>query len=246
MKSSKRWIDAQEYERGYWGRVATEAQGDSEGRLGGFYRWRAEQLQARLDRLGQNDLSASGARLLEIGSGPVGLLGSLPASSRIAVDPLEDYYGSIPTLIAARSPEVSYLQGTGEALPVEDASIDLVIMENCIDHCQDMSAVMAEIRRALTSQGRLYLTVNARCNLGYWIHRVLSMTRIDAGHPHTFTLARVGQFLEGEGFSVLDQETGSFREAWLEDLRAHSVKQRLKGLMLVSEFLVSVVAIRTP
>lgn len=240
MVTENRWKDAQSYEQGYWDSVAQEAaEGDSH-RLG-FYQWRADQLRAWLDELGLPALTGGDARVIEIGSGPIGVAGFLPAAEQVAVDPLEDFYSSRPALVADRPASVSYRAGTGEALPAEDGRFQLAIIENCIDHCQDMDAVMADIRRVLAPGGYLYLTVNNRSRPGYFVHRLLSSLKIDPGHPHTFTLGRTRRFVEGHGFEILGLKQGSWLKAWREDLAGPGMKQRAKAVLGVSEFLVSVV-----
>jgi SAM-dependent methyltransferase len=162
----------------------------------------------------------------------------------VLVDPLHDFYGSSPTLSGLRNPRAEYLTGRGEALPVEDAAFDLVIIENCIDHCQDMEGVLRELVRVLAPTGLLYLTVNCRSAGGYYVHRALSRLRIDAGHPHTFTPARLVALLGRYGFRVTDQELGSFAAAWKDDLASASAASKVKALLGVSEYLASVLAVR--
>lgn len=241
MVSSERWRNAQRYEQGYWEQVANEVEAEGQGRLGS-YEWRCDQLIRLLAEAGVPEVGDGSARVLEVGSGPVGVIGFFPASERVAVDPLEEFYSSRPLLVASRNPDVSYRTGAGEALPVEDGWYDMAIIENCIDHVMDMDAVMRGIRRALRPGGYLYLTVNARCRPGYYVHRLLSRLQIDPGHPHTFTLSRVHSFLRSECFDVLRLERGSFARAWLDDLQGPNLKKRMKALLGVSEYLVSVIA----
>lgn len=241
MVSKGRWRNAQSYEQGYWDQVAKEAGEGNREKLD-FYQWRADQLVDRLQRLGLSELTSGDARVLEIGCGPIGIVSFFPTSVRVAVDPLEDFYASRPALVAVRDTSVSYRAGTGEQIPAEDGAFDLVIIENCIDHCQDMQAVMTDIKRVLAPGGTLYLTVNARSRPGYFVHRLLSRLKIDAGHPHTFTYRRTMRFVEREGFKVLGIERESWWDAWVGDLGGDGVKPKAKGILGVSEFLVSVVA----
>jgi len=241
MVSANRWNNAQRYEKDYWARVANEMEVEGQRRLGG-YEWRCDQLIRMLAEAGVPELRDGSARVLEIGSGPLGMIGHFPATEKVAVDPLEDFYSNWPLLVASRDPDVSYRAGSGEALPVESGRYDLTIIENCIDHCQDMDAVMLGIRRALRPGGYLYLTVNVRCRPGFYMHRILSRLQVDPGHPHTFTRSRVRSFLQAAGFDVLHLEHGSFLRAWLNDLQGPSLKKRMKALLCVSECLVSVIA----
>jgi SAM-dependent methyltransferase len=241
MTSGRRWQKAQEYELGFWEEVARNAASGSLREIA-FYEWRAGKLMERLERLGLTALLDGDARIVELGSGPVGVVGSLPARVRVAVDPLNGAYAERPEFEALRSPEVRYLEAPGEAVPLEAGHFDLVIMENCIDHVRDVDAVMREIVRLLGSSGVLYMTVNARSRPGYFVHRVLARLALDPGHPHTFTRRRFQQLLRHHGFEVLEDEATSWWEAWWKDLRGPGLRTRLKGLLFVSEHLLVAVA----
>jgi SAM-dependent methyltransferase len=243
MVTAARWKAAQEYELGYWEAQARAIRGGTASQLE-WYRWRAEQLIDRLERLGIGRLVAGDAAVVEIGSGPVGLVTYFPAAERVAVDPLADQYARSADLCALRDPAVDYRAGLGERLPCPDAAYDLAIIENCIDHVQDVGAVMRELRRVLKPGGVLYLTVNNRTRFGYPVHRLLSRLRLDPGHPHTFTPRRTRGLLEGYGFRIADLQFGSYRKAWLEDLRAPGFKPRLKAALGISEYLGDALAVR--
>jgi SAM-dependent methyltransferase len=241
MVSPARWQTAQQYERGYWASLATRIAEGSVSQLD-WYQWRADQLVSRLRSLGLAHLTDGRARVVEVGSGPVGVVGFFPAAERLAIDPLESYYGSNVTLAALRNRAVKYRQGSVEALPCESASYDLAIMENCIDHVRDVRAGMRELRRVLRASGTLYLTVNCRTAWGFVVHRALSRLRVDAGHPYTFTPPRARALLDDHGFTTLDFVVGSYAEARREDLAAPERRARIKGLLGISEFVVSAVA----
>jgi SAM-dependent methyltransferase len=241
MVSPARWRTAQAYERGYWEGLASQIAAGSVSQLD-WYRWRAEQLVSRLRALGLRALTDGGARVMEVGSGPVGVVGFFPAAERVAVDPLASYYASNTTLAALRNRAVEYRQGSVESLPGDSGSYDLAIMENCIDHVRDVHAGMRELKRVLRADGTLYLTVNCRSSWGFVAHRALSRLRIDAGHPHTFTPRRVQALVRQHGFTPLQFEIGSYAAARQEDLTATARRARIKGLLGISEFVVSVVA----
>lgn len=243
MVSDSRWQTAQEYERSYWEKTAREIATGSISQLD-WYRWRGGEIVRRLRAADLEHLTSGQARAVEIGSGPVGVVGFFPARERVAIDPLEDFYGANTVLTALRNDDVAYRQGLGEKLPCESAAYDLAIAENCIDHVRDMGAVMAEIRRVLTPDGLLYLTVNCRNSAGYWVHRLLSRLQIDRGHPHTFTRSKLERFLEKNGFQPVLVEAGSFFDAFLSDIRSSEARTRLKAVLGVSEFVVTVIARR--
>lgn len=241
MVSRSRWLAAQVYEREYWRKQAEEIASGAMPQYD-WYKWRADQLVGRLNRLQLSDATEGQARVIEVGCGPVGLAGFFPAAERLLVDPLEDYYRTNQVLVALRNPQAVYRAGGGEALPAAAGQYDLAVIENCIDHVRDADAVMRELVRVLRPGGLLYLTVNCRTPTGYWVHRLLSRLRLDPGHPHTFTPPKLRQMLEGFGFEVLDLEVGSYEEARKEDRASSSRKARLKARLGISEFLASALA----
>ncbi len=243
MVTESRWKTAQEYERGFWQRQAESIAAGSSERLD-WYEWRADQLADRLRRAGLGTLADGTARVVEVGCGPIGVCSYFPAAEALAVDPLESFYAGDRVLSELRNPKVKYLEGVGEEIPAPDAFADLLIIENCIDHVRDVDAVMTEVRRVLRPGGTLYLTVNCRSTWGYVVHRALSRFAIDAGHPHTFTVGRARRLLDQHSFQIRTFETGSFFDAWLTDLRGPALRQRLKGVLGVSEALLSLLAIR--
>src|SRR5688572_25872432 len=97
MVTRGRWNRAQQYEQSFWEDLANRIADGSAADFG-WYNWRAEQLKKLLREAGAERLSAGNARLLEIGSGPIGIVTFFPAQERVAVDPLENYYGSHPVL----------------------------------------------------------------------------------------------------------------------------------------------------
>jgi len=208
MVTSARWGRAQQYERRYWESVAAHIAEGSVSQLD-WYRWRADQLVLRFRALGLQRLHGGDARIVEVGCGPIGVAGFFPATERVAVDPLEPFYASNPTLTKLRNPSVHYRQGVGERLPCDSGRYDLAIIENCIDHVQDVQAVKRELARVLKPTGILYLTVNSRTRWGFVVHRLLSRLRIDAGHPHTFTPQRLRAFVEDGAFRILSLEVNS-------------------------------------
>ncbi|HKG96163.1 MAG TPA: class I SAM-dependent methyltransferase [Gemmatimonadaceae bacterium] len=235
MVTVDRWQAAQQYERSYWENFASQIADGSVSQMD-WYKWRADNLAEKLGALGLKRLTSGRAKVIEVGCGPIGVAGFFPAAERVAVDPLEDFYGTNEVLSALRNPAVQYRKGVGEALPAEDGGFDLAIIENCIDHVHDMQGVMRELTRVLKPGGVLYLTVNCRTKLGFVVHRALSSLRLDPGHPHTFTPPRVGRLMESHGFDVLSTSVESYLKALREDITSPQTRARLKAVLGISEF----------
>jgi SAM-dependent methyltransferase len=238
-----RWRVAQQYERSFWETQAAQIAAGAISQLD-WYTWRANALVEYLRGLGFHELASGSACVIEIGSGPIGIVAHFPGKVRAAVDPLESFYAGNPVLTALRPPGVPYLEGVGENLPCASAAYDLAIIDNCIDHVHDVGAVMREVARVLRPGGLLYLTVNCRTRWGFLLHRALSRLRIDAGHPHTFTLRRVRALLANGSFRLIWFEADSASEARRTDCASRQLKSRLKGVLGTSEFLARLVAQR--
>lgn len=241
MATVQRWSAAQNYEKLFWADTSSQIMSGSATQFD-WYRWRAEQLTARLRQLGLGDLTNGSATVLEVGSGPVGIVSYFNGRQRIAVDPLNSFYGTDPVLCALRCGDVDYRTGLGENVPCDTGSCDFVIIENCIDHVQDVHGVGRELYRVLRPNGVLYLNVNCRTTAGYYVHRAMSRLRIDTGHPHTFTPDRALEFVERHGFEPLHSEAASAWAAHLEDLRGPGLRTRMKALCGVSEYVFKVIA----
>jgi SAM-dependent methyltransferase len=226
-----RWLEAQEYERGFWQRLGTSIEEGSTSQLD-WYKWRARQLEHLLARLPD---SRQG-RVLEIGSGPIGIVNFLDWGERYAIDPLEGFYRQRPSLIKLRNPGSTYLEGSGERLPLEDQSCALVIIDNVIDHTFAPALILQEISRVLEPAGLLYLSVNVHTGWGAMLHNLMAVLRIDKGHPYTFTSSTLQRFLARHGFLIRLEEIGDYRQARETDRRSPRLTDRIKGYIGISEF----------
>jgi len=228
-----RWQKAQEYERGFWQRLGQKIETGVTGQLD-WYRWRAARLEELLASVPIPNVPAR--RVLEIGSGPIGIINFLDWPERYAIDPLESFYARQPSLIRLRNPGATYLSGSGEQLPMEDASCGLVIIDNVIDHTYAPEKILREIARVLKPSGRMYLSVNVHTAWGAFLHNLLAVLRIDQGHPYTFTSPSLRQMLGRGGFSIQLEQIGGYLDARDTDRRSVRLTDRIKGYTGMSEF----------
>lgn len=104
-----------------------------------------------------------GETVLDLGSGSgmdvfyaAGLVG--PEGTAMGVDFTREQLAKAGALMCEhRIGNVDLREGTVEALPVEDASVDAVISNGVINLCPDKDAVFAEVARVLRPGGRLAL-----------------------------------------------------------------------------------------
>jgi ubiquinone/menaquinone biosynthesis C-methylase UbiE len=105
------------------------------------------------------DFRVSGARVLDIGCGDAGVIVAF-AEEGAEVAGLELDEKSLRRA-AVRAEEhgvrATLAKGVAEALPFPDASFDLVILDNVLEHVTDRAGTLREIHRVLRPGGLLYM-----------------------------------------------------------------------------------------
>lgn len=104
-------------------------------------------------------------RVLEVGSGAHGLIFFFEGAERVGVDPLADHYRA---LFPAWQGRAETIAAGGETLPFADASFDIVLCDNVVDHAEGPRRILEEIARVLTPGGLLYFTVNVHHPVYHW------------------------------------------------------------------------------
>lgn len=221
---SERWQLAQKYERAWW--LSRQEHIDFD-----FYREYAAELVEQMKPVMAVGPATS---VLEIGSGAGGIITFLNAGERHAIDPLEDFYSSMSSFQAQRDPNVRYQQAKAERLPFADHRFDLVICDNVLDHCEDVSAALREMRRVLTADGKIYLRVNRYTAWGKLIRLLAEALQIDPGHPHTFTAGSMKKYFHRCGLRVIKTEANGFFKTWLKEMKSAAFKEWLKALTFSS------------
>ncbi len=244
MASHNRWKEAQSFERKYWEKSADRIKSGQRSGLN-FYKWRVENMMNMLTKaFPSQEFSFADSKVVEVGSGAVGMVSFLDARERYAIDPLCDFYATRPELVENRNPDVVYQAGKGEELPHDNESCDLVVIENVIDHVNEASGVMKEIHRILKPGAILYLTVNLHPAWGAFLHEIVAALRIDRGHPYTFTIPKIRKFLANHGFEIKYDEWESYRECRQKDLQSGRLKDKLTGISGLTEFLFTSVSLK--
>jgi SAM-dependent methyltransferase len=227
-------VTAQDFERAWWERAAKRIESGQRKEIT-YHAWKAREMEKRLEGFLSEEQKRS-AQVLEIGCGPVGIVSYLPWGERFAVDPLEDFYRSSPTLTKHRDGAVTYLKGTGEALPFPDGKFSLVILDNVLDHVESAEGVLREVRRVLAEGGLLYFALNVRTLPGTLLHKVLAALQIDKGHPYSFTAPGIGKFLRSNGFEPIKEWLSDATEARQRDRGAPELRHKIKGYTGLYEF----------
>ncbi len=123
-------------------------------------------------------LGARGTRAVEIGTGRRGLgarvaVERLGASEVTAFDVHAASVGRARLRCADLADRVTFRVGDATALPVDDASVDLVVDFHALHHIPDWRAAVAEASRVLRPGGQLALTeMTARFVDAPWLRAV--------------------------------------------------------------------------
>ena len=100
---------------------------------------------------------ASDARVLEVGCGAHGLIFFFGTTRGVGCDPLSCDYAA---LFPAWQGRALTIAAAGERLPFADASFDVVLCDNVVDHAESPAHIARELSRVLAPGGLLYFTVN--------------------------------------------------------------------------------------
>lgn len=123
--------------------------------------WQERAQDDRLAQIARYGGALPGRRILDLGSGMGGTSVALAlAGADVLACEYNPAYCGITRLRAARYDlGLPVVNGAGERLPLADASFDLVICWDVVEHVQDPEQLLAELARVLRPGGRALLTV---------------------------------------------------------------------------------------
>jgi SAM-dependent methyltransferase len=169
--------------------------------------------QTLRQRLSQHFPINSGTRVIEVGSGPHGLVFGFDADLGIGIDPLAVEYKRLFPSLQCRALTVAAI---GEELPFADGAFDVVISDNVIDHATRPLAIVDELVRVLRPGGVMYFTVNVHHPVyelaskahGLWngIGFPLELSAF-ADHTVHLTEGRIGQYFEKFPLEILERNS---------------------------------------
>jgi ubiquinone/menaquinone biosynthesis C-methylase UbiE len=218
----ERWQQAQHAEGEFWWGLA-RSEADIR-RVLEDNRQVAEQVEAWLPVQSQRALEIGVGGL---GVGTLGFLKKIPV--RVGIDPLplselscsETLRGVVGDL---RAP-IQFRLSPGERTPFPDASFDLVLCCNVLDHVHDPAIVLNEVCRVLRPSGYFYLFVDVFSLAGLvkwkaWTQRKRKDEILVRAHPHRFRENKLHDLLQHAGLRIVRENS---RSVW-EKLFAHSMR----------------------
>lgn len=116
--------------------------------------FRAQAIRQKLEKIQPISKTAS---VLEVGSGAHGLIFGFGGRICVGIDPLAVDYKRLYPHWQTNSLTVA---AVGEQIPFSDASFDVVLSDNVIDHAENPLKIVEELVRVLKKDGLLYFTVN--------------------------------------------------------------------------------------
>ncbi|OGD74464.1 MAG: hypothetical protein A2Y64_01750 [Candidatus Coatesbacteria bacterium RBG_13_66_14] len=119
-----------------------------------------------LRRLGRFKRLETGARIVDVGcaAGVMVLVLKRRGYDAVGVEPDRRARETAQRLSAKLGEEIPVLEGRAEALPLPDASCDLVIASSVLEHAADLELSLREARRVLKSDGALWFySTSALC-----------------------------------------------------------------------------------
>ena len=106
---------------------------------------------------------------------------------------------------------VKLLECSGEAIPLENRSVDTVVTTWTLCTIPDAHRALGEMRRVLKPRGRLLFVEHGRAPEPYlcrWQDRLTPLWRRVAGGCHLNLNRAIGPMIEESGFAIVEMKTG--------------------------------------
>jgi SAM-dependent methyltransferase len=141
-------------------------------------------------------------RAVDLGAGTGKFTGRLveTGASVTAIEPV----AAMRAKLAAAHPGVEALEGTAEAMPLADASVDAVVCAQAF-HWFATEAALAEIRRVLKPGGVLGLVWNVRDESVDWVAALTAVIDRYQGDAPRYASGAWRKVFPAEGFSALEE-----------------------------------------
>ncbi|MEO1091698.1 MAG: bifunctional 2-polyprenyl-6-hydroxyphenol methylase/3-demethylubiquinol 3-O-methyltransferase UbiG [Pseudomonadota bacterium] len=151
-----------------------------------------------------------GKAVLDLGCGGGFMAEAMAARGALVIglDPATEALAAAREHAAAEALEIDYREGVGEAIPQGDASLDIVVSCDALEHVSDLDRVLDEVARVLKPGGLfLFDTINKNALSSFVVvtmgERVLRLMPRGTHDPALFIRPRdLGRALARRGFAV--------------------------------------------
>lgn len=201
VSKDEHWKIAQINERDHWERLVVEV------REGGRFwpNFWAPQAELIWNLLRKRNVSDE-TRILEIGGGVIGHIRWMRKGKLFALDPLAEFFkAAFPTLGLTEYPlrkDMTHIAARIEDIEGLDLeAFDIILMLNCLDHCEDPPNVVAALYKALAPEG--LLLESTVIFHGEYVHNWAYRKY----HPWAFTMGQFLAMFYNQGFSLSETIT---------------------------------------
>lgn len=156
-------------------------------------------------------ISAAEGRVLEVGIGS-GLnlpFYRPPVSEILGLDPSPRLIAMARRRASGASPPVTFIEGSAEAIPMDEASVDTVVTTWTLCSIPEAVGALQEMRRVLRPGGQLLFVEHGLApdaTVRKWQHRLTPMWKRIGGGCHLDRPIRT--LIETAGFGITQVETG--------------------------------------
>ena len=181
-----------------------------------FQRLLAQQVNPRLEYFDRVVHDWKGFSVLDLGCGGGFMAEALTkrGANIIGIDPSPDMLKTAREHAKTGRLNITYKEGTGEAIPLGRDSVDCVVCVDVLEHVQDIGKVISEIARVLQPGGIFFFdTINRN-----WLSRFMAVTLVEdilriipkgAHNPGKFIRPEeLRLHLEQNGLKCADKFTG--------------------------------------
>ena len=145
------------------------------------------------------------SRIIDIGTGPDGIINFLTSDELFGLDPLMHHYFTTFSM----SSKVQWLEGVVDNMPFFDGYFDLVISTNTLDHVSNPFGALVELKRILKPNGMLALSVDCYGPIRRGIRNAKERIGFgDPPHPFSLSLGEIKDLFDEAGFKILDHKAG--------------------------------------
>ncbi|OAF17826.1 class I SAM-dependent methyltransferase [Bradyrhizobium neotropicale] len=155
--------------------------------------------------------SAATGRVLELGIGPglnLGFYGP-GVTQIIGIDPSPRLLEIARDAGRQHASRLELIEGSAEAIPLENASVDTVVTTWTMCSIPDVSRALSEARRILKPGGQLLFVEHGRApeaSVQWWQDRLTPPWKVIAGGCHLNRA--IADLIRGNGFAVEDLDVG--------------------------------------